>query len=352
MQKKSIDASNLAAQLRRTGKVREAFALLCDEFRDGGAFPNAIWNLSLCQLQLGLYLEGWRSFEWRKLKDIPFGLHGCALPEWNLTSTLTDKHILLHAEQGMGDAIMFSRYVPMVLARAMQVTFEVHPGLVPLLSTLHPGLPVFELGKLTGSYDCHCPLMSLPLAFGTTVETIPARVPYLSAEPERVAHWHERIGNHGFKIGICWKGNPFSGADEGRSMYVSEFAPLAAIPGVRLISLQKGAGTEQLIGLNGRFAVEDLGPEFDAGPGAFLDTAAVMQSLDLVVTVDTAIAHLAGALARPTWIALKVGHDWRWLTERRDSPWYPTVRLYRQTVPGDWPGVMSAMAQDLRARLT
>lgn len=340
--------ANIAAVLRQIGDTGAALAQSHRAVTLAPGSADAHWNLSLCQLQLGRYPEGFHSFEWRKRKAQPFGLREGPEPEWDLVSDLSDRHILIHAEQGMGDAIMFARYVPMVAARAKQVTFEVHPGLVPLLRTVHPDLPVFELGQFRGTLDCHCPLMSLPLAFGTTLDTVPATVPYLTADPARIARWAERIGTHGFRIGICWRGNPFSGADAGRSLYVSEFAPLAAIPGVRLISLQKGAGTEQLLGLANRFRVEDPGAEFDAGPGAFLDTAAIMHCLDLVVTVDTAVGHLAGALARPVWIALKVGHDWRWLTGRTDTPWYPTARLFRQQTAGDWPSVFEPMADEIR----
>jgi hypothetical protein len=347
----SAKKSRESLALRMAGRPLESLAL-AREVLDETDEPEAHWNLSLVELQLGIYSKGWRSFEWRKKKILhPFGLRAGPEPEWDLASDLSDKHILIHAEQGMGDAIMFARYVPMVLQKARQVTFEVHPGLVPLLQTVAPGLPVFEIGKAPSGFDCHCPLMSLPLAFRTTVATVPAPIPYLAAEPGRVDAWRARLGPGGFKIGIVWQGNPRSGADQGRSMYVSEFAPLAAIPGVRLISLQKGAGAEQVFGLVNRFKVEDLGPDFDAGPGAFLDTAALMQSLDLVVTVDTAVAHLAGALGRPCWIVLKIGHDWRWLTDRTDSPWYPSIRLFRQETAGDWSVPMRRIADDVRAMM-
>jgi hypothetical protein len=175
----------------------------------------------------------------------------------------------------------------------------------------------------------------------------PASVPYLSAEPGLREAWFKRIGPEGFKVGIVWQGNPNPEADRGRSMPITALAPLATISSVRLISLQKGAGEEQLVNLPPSFQVETLGVDFDAGADAFVDTAAAMACLDLVATCDTSIAHLAGALAVPVWVALKRDAEWRWLTERADSPWYPTMRLYRQRHRGAWGDVFETMAGEL-----
>jgi hypothetical protein len=200
-------------------------------------------------------------------------------------------------------------------------------------------------------FDLHCPLMSLPGVFGATLDSIPADVPYLAAEPERVAAWAERIGTEGFRIGIAWQGNPAAPAELGRSAPLAAFAPLAAIPGVRLISLQQQHGLDQLHRLPPGMTVETLGDDFDAGPDAFVDTAAAMMALDLVVTVDTAAGHLAGALGRPCWLALQTIPHWVWGLEGETSPWYPDHRLFRQTARGDWDGVFSRMADDLRASI-
>jgi hypothetical protein len=190
----------------------------------------------------------------------------------------------------------------------------------------------------------------LPRAFGTRLETVPAAVPYLFAEPALREMWQRRIGSHGFKIGVVWQGNADPEADRARSMPLAALSPLAEVEGVRLISLQIGRGEEQLLNQPASMRVETLGADFDAGPDAFVDTAAAMESLDLVVTCDTSIAHLAGALARPVWVALKVDAEWRWLTGRDDSPWYPTMRLFRQSRRGVWRDVFEAMAREIAAR--
>jgi len=191
--------------------------------------------------------------------------------------------------------------------------------------------------------------MSLPHWFNTELSSIPNKVPYLIAEPELEARWKARIGEHGFKIGIAWQGNPTGRIDEGRSIPLREFVPLSRISGVRLISLQKHAGLDQFAGLPKDVEIETLGDDFDNGPDAFIDTAAVMTGLNLIITSDSAIAHLAGALGRTAWVALKYMPDWRWLLDRADSPWYPTLRLFRQPKPEDWSSVFAAMEEQLGA---
>jgi hypothetical protein len=219
-----------------------------------------------------------------------------------------------------------------------------------LMGTLSRGIRVMARGEPVPPIDFHCPLLSLPRAFDTDLATIPAEVPYLSADPDRVAHWASRVaGLAGLKVGIAWQGNP--GVERliwarGRSIPVAALAPLAELPGVSLVALQKGAGAEQLQRVSFRHRVLDLGPEFDAGPDAFLDAAAVMSSLDLVVSSDTSIAHLAGALGRPVWTLLHASPDWRWLLGRADSPWYPSMRLFRQS-GGGWGDVVAAVAAEL-----
>jgi hypothetical protein len=193
--------------------------------------------------------------------------------------------------------------------------------------------------------------MSLPNRLGTDLASIPNSVPYLRAEGALIAHWRERIGEHGFKIGIAWQGNPQGNVDQGRSIPLTEYLALARLPGVRLISLQKQHGLDQLARLSADTKIETLGDEFDSGPDGFIDTAAVMETLDLIITSDTSIAHLAGALGRPTWVALKYVPDWRWLLDRADSPWYPTMRLFRQSESDNWKPVFSAMERELQPLL-
>jgi hypothetical protein len=191
--------------------------------------------------------------------------------------------------------------------------------------------------------------MSLPLWFKTDASSIPNQVPYLRAEPNLVAQWKARIGDHGFKVGIAWQGNPSGKIDRGRSIPVAEFVPLSRLSGVRLISLHDGL--DQLAGLPPHARIEVLGDDFDSGPDAFIDSAAVMENLDLIITSDTAIAHLAGALARPIWVALKYVPDWRWLLDSDDSPWYPTMRLFRQKKLYDWSVPFQDIAVELDALL-
>jgi hypothetical protein len=186
---------------------------------------------------------------------------------------------------------------------------------------------------------------------GTMIDTIPAPVPYLKAEAERVAQWRERLGDHGFRIAVSWQGKIHGTNDSFRAFPLAALAPLAALPGVRLISVQKGEGSEQLDALPAGMTVERLGENFDTGFDAFIDTAAVMEICDLVISCDTATAHLAGALGRPAWTALKSVPEWRWQTGRSDSPWYPTMTLYRQPSANDWTSVANAMARDLRQKL-
>jgi hypothetical protein len=227
------------------------------------------------------------------------------------------------------------------------VTLAVQDPLVRLLKNLAPGIEVVALSSQGFDFDFYAALLSMPLAFRTTLANVPSNVPYLRAESDRVASWRERLGDTGFRIGICWQGNRDPEIDKGRSFSPRYFETLAKLPHVRLISLQKNDGVGQLHELPNWMKIETLGDSFDAPPDAFVDTAAVMENVDLVITSDTAIAHLAGALGRPTWVALKHVPDWRWGLDRSDSPWYPTIRLFRQATPDDWSGVFAEMASNL-----
>jgi hypothetical protein len=193
--------------------------------------------------------------------------------------------------------------------------------------------------------------MSVPGLLATTPDTVPRNGPFLAAEPARVAVWRERLGTHGFKVGIAWQNAGASYVDKLRSIPLREFAALCDIPGVRLISLQKGAGVEEILSVGFADRVETLGDGFDQGAGAFLDSAAVMMNLDLVVTPCNSIAHVAGAVGCPTFVALMRVPEWRWLLDREDSPWYPATRLFRQSSAGDWSGVFSRIADAVRARV-
>jgi hypothetical protein len=219
------------------------------------------------------------------------------------------------------------------------------------MKTLTPPVEILPFKTAPETFDLHMPLMSMPLAFGTRPGDIPADAPYLAAEPALVEKWRQRIGTEGFRIGICWTGslvNAGMGID--RSFALAELAPLAALPGVRLISLQKLDGLDQLASLPAGMTVESLGEDFDAGDNGFVDSAAAMQALDLVISCDTAVAHLAGALGHPCWTALKHRPEWRWGQTGETSPWYPGMTLFRQTRDGDWGSVFNAMADRLKAQ--
>lgn len=299
-------------------------------------------------LLLGRLNEGWRDHEyrwqaWRTEAKRPAGV---TAREW-AGEDLNGRDVLVYTEQGLGDTIQFSRYLPLMQARGARITFLAPAILHRLLAPTLPGITLFGDPADVGPQDFRTPTLSLPFHFCTDISTIPHDVPYIFAEPALIEKWRARIGSHGLRVGIAWQGNPVGSVDVGRSIPLTMFAALAGVPGLRLISLQKGFGAEQLASLPEGMIVETLGDDFDAGPDAFVDTAAVMQSLDLVITSDTSIVHVAGALARPIWVALKYVPDWRWLLDRPDSPWYPTMRLFRQSTAGDWDGVF----QEIRLAL-
>jgi tetratricopeptide (TPR) repeat protein len=313
-------------------------------------------NRALTLLAQGDLQRGWAEFEWRwgcaELPVRPLGR-----PEWD-GAPLNGRTILLHAEQGLGDTLHFVRYVPLVRQRGGKVVLAVQRALVPLLRGLGGVESLVAQGDTLPAFDVHAPLLSLPRIFGTTLDNIPAAVPYLAADPALVEHWKRELGAlaslrelSSWRIGIAWHGSATHKRNRQRSIPLAHFAALAQVPGVQLFSLQKGPGQEQLAEVAGRFAVVDLGRRLDEQTGPFLDTAAVMKNLDLVICCDSAPAHLAGALGVPVWVGLSFAPDWRWLQGREDSPWYPTMRLFRQPRPGAWDKVFERMAEALRQRV-
>jgi tetratricopeptide (TPR) repeat protein len=309
----------------------------------------ALSRRGIVRLALGDLPGAWSDYEHRLGSSVPTtDAAQIKAPRWS-GEDLAGKSILVLAEQGFGDTIHFCRYLPMLKARGAEVTLFAPRRLLRLLQPMagHARL-AWQVAK-DAHFDYQSALLSLPRGFETSLESLPAAVPYLAAEPEREARWREAVASEGFKIGVSWQGDPTVKADAGRSAPLAALLPIAQVPGVRLISLQKTHGLDQLADLPTGMMVETLGEDFDAGEDAFIDTAAVMQSLDLVVSVDTAVGHLAGALGRPTFLALKQGSDWRWMSGRSDSPWYPATRLYRQARRGDWADVFEAMAADIRS---
>jgi hypothetical protein len=315
-------------------------------------FAEAFNNRGMLRLLLGRYRDGWLDHEWRwQAGDTLSTRPNINARAWQ-GENLTGRRIAIYVEQGLGDVIHFARYLPLLVQRGANVTFFVPENLIRLLRPPTSQMEVASSIDDREPFDFQCALMSLPLWFGTEVSSVPSEVPYLSAEKALIARWKKKIAGRGFKIGIAWQGAPAGAIDQGRSIPLAEFVPLSRLPGVRLISLQKTHGLDQLAGLPADSTIEILSDGFDEGGDAFVDTAAIMSNLDLIITSDTSIAHLAGALGRPTWVALKYVPDWRWLLNRDDSPWYPTLRLFRQQTPGDWNFVFAKIAQELRSLMS
>jgi tetratricopeptide (TPR) repeat protein len=344
-----VDARhNLAITLAAQGKFAEALTHNEEALRLEPEHPGARNCRALWWLQHGEFARGWPEYGWRwKVRGVTERTF--REPDWD-GSPLNGRTILLYAEQALGDTIQFIRYAPLVQAGG-RVVVECQPALARLLASC-PGIDqLVPRGSPLPPFDVQAALLSLPGLLGTTLQTVPANVPYLSAEAGLVAAWRRELGAvTGCKIGIAWQGSPTFAGDRLRSAPLRHFAPLGRVEGVRLFGLQKGPGREQIRSCR-QMRIIDLGDRLDEAAGAFMDTAAVMVNLDLVVTTDTSVAHLAGALGVPVWVALSIGADWRWLLEREDCPWYPSMRLFRQTRAHDWDEVFERMAAELRKRL-
>jgi Tfp pilus assembly protein PilF len=333
---------NLANALADLGRYEEALATCRQAIALDPAHVQAGFSEAMLLLLRGELRLGFEKYECRwRLETLP--PRGFPAPLWN-GEDLSGRTILLHAEQGYGDTLQCLRYVPQVAARGGRIVLEVPRELLGLARRLP------ELGKLVArgdalpDFDLQCPLFSLPRALRTTLETIPAQVPYLSAEPDAVARWRERLGEGpGLKVGIAWAGSPQHRSDAQRSIAIEKLEPLLRLNGVRWFSLQVGDRAADLARLPGGL-VTDLSPDL----ADFAETAAVIRNLDLVIAVDTALAHLAGALGTPAWVMLRARPDWRWLLEREDSPWYPSLRLFRQRRAGDWGEVVRRLRAALK----
>ena len=336
--------NNLGVALKEQGKPEEAVACFRRALALKADFADVHLNQSILMLLIGDFVRGWGEYEWRwKVKPQNLQRRDFSEPLWD-GQPLGGRTILLHAEQGLGDTIQFVRYVPLVKERGGRVVLECQPSLLPLVADFHGIDQLAARGDRLPAFEVQAPLLSLPWILGTTLDSIPAHVPYLQAEPERVQSWRKKLAPlAGFKLGIVWQGNSQYKSDRQRSIPLSHFEALARMEGVRLVSLQKGPGANQLDMLAASIDVLDLGQQLET----FGDTAAVLNNLDLVVTADTAVAHLAGALGVPVWLAPPLVPDWRWLLTRADSPWYPQHRLFRQNRPGDWSEVFERIAEAL-----
>jgi len=365
---------NMGAALNEQGELSKAEECFQEALRIDPNDARARLNRSCLRLLQGDLEGGWPDYE-KRLAICGAVPRSFQQPRWD-GSPLEGKTIFVHAEQGLGDTLLFIRYLHLVKERGGRVVLECQPSLVRLLEGV-VGIDQIVAQRQSARtdadsvqlphFDVHIPLMSLPGLFGTTMSTIPGGVPYLRADPELVERWRRELAAlDGFKFGISWQGNPQNERDRQRSVPLSCFEPLARLEGIRLVSLQKGPGTEQIVGGIGNLPImsqddagqiasaSPVGPIIDFGDrldatGAFLDTTAVMINLDLVVTVDTAVAHVAGALGVPAWVVLPFTPDWRWLLERSDSPWYPTLRLFRQKRTGDWGEVFERIAAEVQS---
>ncbi len=341
--------NNLGTALRAQQRLDEA---VCSYQRAIGLKPDyaeAHTNLAMALLARGDMAAGWEEYEWRwKAPDTIEARRDFAQPQWR-GEHAAGRTLLIHAEQGLGDSLQFCRYAPLAAATGLRVILEVPVPLVRLFRGL-PGVDrVVTRGRGGAGFDLHCPMLSLPLALGTTITTIPNVVPYLQADASEVAAWRTRLdtlGMPGRRIGLAWAGSsrlhsPTGAAlDRRRSIAPDRLAPLLAVPGLRFVSLQKGGPAAPA-----DFPLLDCMGEMED----FADTAALIANLDLVIAVDTAVVHLAAALGKPVWLLDRFDPDWRWLVGRRNSPWYPTLRLYRQPRPGDWDSVLVEVASDLRS---
>jgi Tfp pilus assembly protein PilF len=348
MQPQSLDVvNNRGNALRALGRHAEAISCYEQVLQREPDNAAAHLNRGLTWLTLGDFARGWPEYEWRR----PSRQRGEAeesswIPTWNGSDPLAGKTILLYTEQGFGDAIQFVRYAPLVAQRGARVVVVCPRELVDLFATVDGADRALTTEDHLPAADYRALLMSLPLAFETRLDTIPAHVPYVAAEAARVVAWRERLAGEGSgrKVGLVWRGNPEHTGAPTRDCPADDIATLLDAPGCTFFSLQleEGAGDVERLRAQGAPLV-DLAPEL----GDFHETAAAISALDLVISVDTAALHLAGALGRPAWALLQAAPDWRWMVDREDSPWYPSLRLFRQETSGDWQGVTRRVAAGL-----
>ena len=349
----ALDRRNLAAwynrggTLRDLGRVEAAIESYGEAIALNPDFAIAHHNRALCRLQLGDYAGGFEEYEWRRrcptFDDPRYGLER----PWK-GQPLKGKSLFVYPELYQGDVIQFARFALAAEQVGARVRIAAPRAMHSVLQTMSPTIELLDEAATADDYDYQAALLSLPHGFKTTLETLPNE-PYLRADPARVTHWREAIGPKGLKVGVVWQGSTLPYAlPLQRSFPLAAMKGLTGLPDVRLISLQKVNGLEQLTALPRGMKVQDLGAGFDPGPDLFVDTAAAMACCDLVITPDTSVAHLAGALGVTAWLALPAVSDWRWMSGRDDSPWYPYTRIFRQTEPGDWTAVFDAMAVALK----
>lgn len=304
------------------------------------------FNAALSLLTLGDYQRGLAEYEWRWKRTGMTARSDLRAPLWLGETPLADKTILLHAEQGLGDTVMFARYAPLLARAGGTVVLEVRPELKALLAGLDGVTAVVATGEALPRHDVHCPLASVPLAFKTELSTIPANIPYLSAPGDRVDKWRPRIqALKSPRVALAWSGRASHANDRRRSLALTQLEPLLSAPGVQFVSIQRELRDADAAQLAGDARITDIGAEL----ADFADTAAVLSLVDLVICVDTAVAHVAGALGRPTFVLLPFQSDWRWTLDAERSPWYPEIRLFRQPAVGDWASTIARVRTELNA---
>jgi tetratricopeptide (TPR) repeat protein len=336
---------NIALSLQELGQHQTALENYGRATTLAPEFAGAHWNEALCRLQLGDFPEGWKKYEWRwKFDALKKPKPDFMQPVWLGGSSLKKKTILLYSEQGIGDAIQFYRYTTLLAAEGADVVMQVPASLTPLLMAQDNPCKIVSRQAPLPPFDCYCPLLSLGLAVGTTLDTIPGQAAYLRAPAASVARWQTILGTKTRpRIGLVWSGSALHANDRHRSIPLPSLARIMS-PDLHFISLQKEVREADLAPLQALPAIYNAGHELED----FADTAGLIANLDIVISVDTSVAHLAGALGKPTWVLLPFNPDWRWLLDRKDSPWYPSARLFRQHRPGDWDSVLDEVADALR----
>ncbi len=343
--------NNLGTVMQEEGDYNSALEYFEKAIRIRPQYSEAHFNRGVIHLLRGNFEEGWQDYDYRLQKAICKHNHICPpnMPVWDGTS-FSGKTLCVHCEQGLGDALQFVRYLPLVKARGGKVVLETSRHLMALFRDL-PGVDrlVEQNRRATAvNHDLCVHILSLPGIMQTTLDRIPADVPYIYADSKKVASWAQKLSREHVKVGLVWAGNPTHRKDRSRSVELKNFGWLAGIPEVRLYGLQKGAAALEAVKAAGKLKIHNFGPEL----ADLADTAALIANLDLVISVDTAVAHLAGAMAKPIWVLLSYIPDWRWLLDREDSPWYPTMRLFRQTEKGSWDAVLRRIATELQGFVT
>lgn len=338
--------NNLGHSLHKGCRFEEALASFERAITLRPDYAEAVWNRGLVRLLLGNLEHGWQDLEWRWRRNSYQSYPAARDSRPWAGEDLAGRSIAVFVEQGYGDMFQLCRFLLLLIEQGAEVTFASPRVIHRLLTTLSPKLHLLGTQATSHVPDFHCTLFSLPAVLKARLDNLYGPTPYLHAEPDLVERWRQRIGRNGFKVAVSWQGNPAGDVDIGRSIPLRQLAPLANIAGVRLISIQMQHGLDQLHDLPKGMTIETL-DDFNEGPDGFIDTAAVLQCVDLVITTDSAPAHLAGAMGVPVWTLLMHVPDWRWLLGRTDSPWYPSMRLYRQSSDGDWDSVVAAVTADL-----